>query len=176
MALVLSVSVCTTIIGLPRKAGSSCCSQDAKKAFRSRNSQLTPSLVKGRFMVCSYQSLRFSQALPFERSVFSGFQRRPLRKQVALRPIQFVALTNNPALKRPALDAIDLGSRDRGGVRSPPDGARCRLPGAPRSLRSATAKTITVTNAGLDQPASFQPAKRQRKVVSKLLCRVSQTA
>ena len=58
----------------------------------------------------------------------------------------------------------------------PPGGARCRLPSAPRPLRSATAQTVAVALGGLDQQAGANPAKRQRKIVSKLPCRVSQSA
>src|SRR5262249_31196900 len=38
----------------------------------------------------------------------SAFQCRPLRKQITLRSPEFLALIGDPALKRPALDAVNL--------------------------------------------------------------------
>src|SRR5271166_3596871 len=51
MATADSVSVCTTMTGLPRRAGASCCSHDAKNALRSRNSHWTAGLAL--FILCS---------------------------------------------------------------------------------------------------------------------------
>src|SRR6202043_1295889 len=45
--------VCTTMTGLPRRAGFSCCSHDAKKALRSRNSHWTRWSAARLFIVCS---------------------------------------------------------------------------------------------------------------------------
>src|SRR5215475_8959070 len=43
------------IIGWPRNAGFSCCSHDAKKEFKSRNSQFTVWFSSGTFIIiCSY--------------------------------------------------------------------------------------------------------------------------
>src|SRR5439155_100704 len=53
MAQAESVSVCTTMTGLPRSAGFSCCSHDAKKALRSRNSHWTGWSAAKSFIFCS---------------------------------------------------------------------------------------------------------------------------
>jgi hypothetical protein len=41
------------MIGLPRKADCSCCSQEAKKALRSRNSHCTALAAGFSFIICS---------------------------------------------------------------------------------------------------------------------------
>src|SRR6516165_4633532 len=51
-----SVGVCTTMTGLPRRAGFSCCSHDAKKALRSRNSHCTGLSAVDVFIICSYHN------------------------------------------------------------------------------------------------------------------------
>src|SRR5258708_35573627 len=53
MATAESVSTCTTMIGLPCRAGFSCCSHDAKKALRSRNSHWTALWSVHVFIFCS---------------------------------------------------------------------------------------------------------------------------
>src|SRR5258708_30065815 len=52
MAQAESVSVCRTMMGLPRSAGFSCCSHDAKKALRSRNSHWTGWSAAMSFIFC----------------------------------------------------------------------------------------------------------------------------
>jgi hypothetical protein len=52
-----SAGTWTTMIGLPRRAGFSCCSHDAKKALRSRNSHWT-----------TFRSLTCSSFVPYARA------------------------------------------------------------------------------------------------------------
>src|SRR5271155_5781628 len=64
MATAESVGVCTTMTGLPRRAGVSCCSHDAKKALRSRNSHWTRLSVADKFMFSSI--LRYAETGRFD--------------------------------------------------------------------------------------------------------------
>ncbi len=70
------------------------------------------------------------------------------------------------------------GSFRRGAERvgAPPVGARRRLPGTSGSFCATATKTAAVTLGGTGSTSRFQAAKRQRKKVSKLPCRVSHSA
>ena len=62
IATALSAGVCTTMTGRPRRPGFSCCSDDAKKASRSRNSHCTAFSVVDAFIVCSLRHCRIQKA------------------------------------------------------------------------------------------------------------------